>query len=108
MVDGTTTRSPGLKLRTSLPLLDDANGLVPEDRARLEARDRAADEMQVGAADRACRDANQRIGRRLDLRVAHAIEPDIANPMENDGFMKPPWKAETPQAACRAQALGRT
>ncbi len=67
-------------------LLDDPDGLVPEDRAWLHARHRAADHVQVRAADARAGDANQGVVGVFDRGLRNIIETDLANIVINDRF----------------------
>ena len=67
-------------------LLDHADALVAEDRARLHPGHGAADHVQVGPADGAGREPDDRVGRLLDLRLGDVVEADVADPVEHDGL----------------------
>jgi hypothetical protein len=65
-------------------LLDDADGLVAEDRACLHRRHRAAHEVEVGAADRAAGDADDGVVRVLDGRLLDLVETDVPDAVPDD------------------------
>jgi hypothetical protein len=59
----TSTRSPGSRVVTASPILDDcADGPVAEDRPP-DLGDVALEDVEVGAADRGRVDADDRVGR---------------------------------------------
>ena len=82
IVNGTTTRSPILRLVTSEPSsIDLAHVLVAEDVAALHRRLIAVEEVEVRAADRTGGDLDHGVARVLDLRIGDGVNTHIAFPM---------------------------
>ena len=93
MLNGMTTRSPGLDVGDlGADLLDDAHRLVAEDVTGREERAEHLVEVQVGAADRGRGDLDDGVGRLLDRGSGTSSTRTSRLPCQVSAFM--PWNLQ--------------